>query len=67
MFDLAPQMPPVDWSKALAHLPEEDIIKAVDGPKGIFADAHAGVDRRRDDQAHAERSGLVSGGLWHDG
>ena len=37
MFDLAPQMPPVDWSKALQHLPEMDIIKAVGGPKGIFA------------------------------
>ncbi|REJ79223.1 MAG: CocE/NonD family hydrolase [Acidobacteria bacterium] len=38
MFDLAPQMPPVDWSKALAHLPVQDIHKAVDAPKGIFAD-----------------------------
>jgi predicted acyl esterase len=37
-FDLAQQLPPVDWSKALAHLPEMDIIKAVDGPRGIFAD-----------------------------
>jgi hypothetical protein len=37
-FDLAQQLPPVDWSKALAHLPEMDIIKAVDGPHGIFAD-----------------------------
>ena len=37
-FDLAQQAPPVDWSKALAHLPEMDIIKAVDGPHGIFAD-----------------------------
>src|SRR5215469_12174761 len=38
MFDLAPQMPPVDWSKALQHLPEIDIIKDVKGPPGIFAD-----------------------------
>src|SRR5581483_3159677 len=38
MFDLAPQMPPVDWSKALAHLPVMDIIKSVDGPTGIYAD-----------------------------
>src|SRR4029079_5610186 len=38
-FNLAEQAPPVDWSKALTHLPEMDIIKAVDGPKGIFADA----------------------------
>jgi putative CocE/NonD family hydrolase len=38
MFDLAPQMPPVDWAKAFQHLPEKDIIAAVDGPKGIYAD-----------------------------
>ena len=38
LFDLAPQMPPVDWSKALWHLPERDILRAVDGPRGIFAD-----------------------------
>ena len=38
-FDLAQQQPSVDWSKALRHLPEQDIIKAVDGPHGIFADA----------------------------
>jgi putative CocE/NonD family hydrolase len=37
-FDLAQQQPPVDWSQALRRLPEIDIIKAVDGPKGIFAD-----------------------------
>src|SRR5205085_2715824 len=35
MFDLAPQMPPVDWDQALRHLPEMDIIKAVGGPTGI--------------------------------
>jgi putative CocE/NonD family hydrolase len=66
MFDLAPQMPPVDWSKALRHLPVEDIIKAVDGPKGIFAD-HMPVDtggamiqRAPNDPAWDK------GGLWHD-
>ena len=32
LFDLAPQMPPVDWSKALAHLPVQDILKNVNGP-----------------------------------
>src|ERR1700750_872405 len=37
-FDFAHQTPPVDWSQALRHLPEIDILKAVDGPKGIFAD-----------------------------
>jgi uncharacterized protein len=37
-FDLAQQLPPVDWSKGLAHLPEMDIISAVNGPHGVFAD-----------------------------
>jgi uncharacterized protein len=37
MFDLDPQMPPVDWDKAFWHLPENDIIKSIDGPAGIFA------------------------------
>lgn len=66
MFDLAPQMPPVDWSKALRHLPAMDIIKAVEGPLGIFAD-HMPVDtggamirRAPNDPA------WYKGGLWHD-
>ena len=66
-FDLAPQMPPVDWSKALRHLPEMDIIKAVDGPHGIFADRDGGGHRRRHDQARRPtiRPGIAAG-LWHD-
>jgi len=36
-FDLAQHQPPVDWAKALWHLPEQDIItKAAGGPAGIF-------------------------------
>ncbi len=38
-FDLAQQSPPVDWSAALTHLPEQDILRAVGGPVGIFADS----------------------------
>ena len=38
MFDLAPAMPPVDWAKAFEHLPEQEIISAVGGPKGIYSD-----------------------------
>ena len=37
-FDLSPQLPTVDWSKALRHLPVQDILAAVDAPHGIFAD-----------------------------
>ena len=37
-WDLAAHTPPVDWSKAYWILPLQDIIKAVGGPKGVFAD-----------------------------
>jgi putative CocE/NonD family hydrolase len=66
MFDLAPQMPPVDWSKALGHLPVADIIKAAGGPKGIFSDrmevgtGGAMIKRTPNDPA------WYRGGLWHD-
>ncbi|HEX2270249.1 MAG TPA: CocE/NonD family hydrolase [Pyrinomonadaceae bacterium] len=65
-FDLAPQLPPVDWSKALRHLPVKDIMKAIDGPKGIFADRMpvptrgAMIEREPNDPA------WYKGGLWHD-
>ena len=66
MFDLAAHMPVVDWSKALAHLPEMDIIKAVDGPHGIYADNMAvdtgGAMIRRTPNDPA----WYKGGLWHD-
>ena len=65
-FDLAQQLPPVDWSQALRHLPEMDIIKAVDGPHGIFADempvdtGGAMIKRAPNDPA------WYKGGLFHD-
>jgi uncharacterized protein len=66
LFDLAPQMPPVDWSEALAHLPVMDVIKSVDGPTGIYADrmevstGGAMIKRTPNDPA------WYRGGLWHD-
>ena len=65
-FDLAQQLPPVDWAKALRHLPEMDIIKAVDGPRGIFANnmpvptEGAMIERTPNSPA------WYAGGLWHD-
>ncbi len=38
LFDLAPQLPAVDWAKAFTHLPEKDIISNIGGPRGIFSD-----------------------------
>jgi uncharacterized protein len=64
MFDLAPQMPPIDWAKAYEHLPEKDIIAAVDGPRGIYADkmpnttGGAMIERTPNDPAWRK------GGLW---
>jgi hypothetical protein len=66
LFDLAPQMPQVDWSKALTHLPVMDILKAVDGPEGVYADrmevstGGAMIKRTPNDPA------WYRGGLWHD-
>ena len=66
MFDLAAQMPPVDWSQALRYLPVVDIIQAVNGPHGIFADraevstGGAMIKRTPNDPA------WYRGGLWHD-
>ncbi len=65
-FDLAPQLPQVDWSKALRHLPVKDIMKAAGGPNGIFADrmpvetGGAMIEREPNDRA------WYKGGLWHD-
>ena len=65
-FDLAQQLPRVDWSNALRHLPVMDIMKAVDGPRGIFADempvdtGGAMIKRAPNDPA------WYKGGLWHD-
>ncbi len=64
MFDLAPQMPPVDWAKAFEHLPEKDFIAAVGGPKGIFSDkmpnttGGAMIERTPNDPAWRK------GGIW---
>jgi putative CocE/NonD family hydrolase len=65
-FDLAQQAPPVDWAEALRHLPEQDILKHVDGPHGIFADkmpvdtGGAMIQREPNDPA------WYKGGLYHD-
>jgi putative CocE/NonD family hydrolase len=66
LFDLAPQNPPVDWGKALEHLPVQDIIKNVDGPRGIFADAMPVATGGRMIQRAPNDPAWYKGGLWHD-
>jgi len=35
-YDLAPEMPSVDWNKALEHLPIDNMMKSVEGPEGLY-------------------------------
>ncbi|HEY2547053.1 MAG TPA: CocE/NonD family hydrolase [Candidatus Acidoferrum sp.] len=65
-FDLAQQLPPVDWSKALWHLPEQDILKAVDAPHGIYADAMPVPTGGRMIQRAPNDPAWYKGGLYHD-
>jgi uncharacterized protein len=65
-FDLAQQMPRVDWLEAFKHLPEQDIIKAVDGPHGIFADSEPVATGGRMIQRTPNDPAWYRGGLFHD-
>ena len=65
-FDLAPEMPSVDWSRALWHLPVEDILRNFDGPKGIFADPAPVATGGRMIQRAPDDPAWYRGGLYHD-
>ena len=65
-FDLAQQLPPVDWDKALRHLPVQDILKEVDGPHGVFADKMPVDTGGRMIQRAPNDPAWYKGGLWHD-
>jgi putative CocE/NonD family hydrolase len=65
-FDLAQHLPPVDWSQALWHLPVQDILKAVDAPHGIFADAMPVETGGRMIQRAPNDPAWYHGGLYHD-
>jgi predicted acyl esterase len=66
MFDLDSQPPEPNWDKAFWTLPEKDIMKAVGGPKGIFADA-MDVPTGGNMIARTPNSAAwYKGGLWHD-
>jgi len=65
-FDLAPQIPQVDWSQALWHLPVQDILKAVDGQRGIFSDPAPVPTGGRMVQRAPNDPAWYKGGLFHD-
>ncbi len=65
-FDLAPEMPRVDWKKAFWHLPVMDIMRHVDGPEGIFADPAPVATGGRMIQRTPNDPAWYKGGLYHD-
>jgi putative CocE/NonD family hydrolase len=65
-FDLAQHLPAVDWSKVLWHLPVQDILKSVDAPHGIFADAMPVETGGRMIQRAPNDPAWYRGGLYHD-
>ena len=65
-FDLAQHLPPVDWSKALWHLPVQDIIKNVDGPRGIFETSMPVETGGKMIQRAPNDPAWYRGGLYHD-
>ncbi len=65
-YDLAAQMPPVDWDVALRHLPVQDILRNVNGPRGIFADAAPVATGGRMIQRTPNDPAWYKGGLYHD-
>jgi uncharacterized protein len=66
LFDLAPQMPSVDWSQGLRHLPVRDIISNVEGPRGVFADSMPVATGGRMIQRTPNDPAWYRGGLYHD-
>lgn len=56
-YDLVPEMPKVDWAEGLRHLPVQDIIKNVNGSKGVYDKM---IVRKPNDPA------WYKGGLYHD-
>jgi hypothetical protein len=65
-FDLAPEMPRVDWPEAIWHLPLEDLMRSVNGPEGVFADSAPVATGGRMIQRTPNDPAWYRGGLYHD-
>jgi predicted acyl esterase len=65
-WDLSARMPPVDWSKAFWILPVQDILRAVGGPKGVFAFSMPVATGGRMIQRTPNDPSWYRGALFHD-
>ena len=64
-YDLSAHPPTVDWGNALRHLPEKEMLAALDGSHGIYADTTPSgkpgmITRTPNDPS------WYQGGLWND-
>ncbi len=64
LFDLAPQLPPVDWAQAFTHLPEKDIISNIGGPRGIFSNVMTNTSGGNMIARTPNDPAWRKGGLW---
>ncbi len=65
-FDLGAQAPLENWPEAFRHLPEQDMLKAVGGEPGIFADSEPNVTGGRMIQRTPNDPAWRRGGLYQD-
>ena len=66
-WDLAAHFPPVDWwHKGYWILPVQDILKSLDGPRGVFADSMPVATGGRMIQRTPNDSAWYRGALYHD-
>lgn len=65
-FDLAQQLPRIDWAQALWHLPMQDILEAVDGPRGVYADRMPVATGGEMIKRTPNDPRWYKGGLYHD-
>jgi hypothetical protein len=65
-FDLAAHESPVDWTKVIWHLPENDILKSIGAGDGIFASVTPGVTHGNMIARTPNDPAWYKGGLWND-
>jgi predicted acyl esterase len=65
-FDLGAAAPIGHWPTAFSHLPEQDMLKSIDGEPGIFADSEPNVTGGRMIQRTPGDPAWALGGLYRD-
>ena len=66
LFDLAQPRSPVSWAEHSFHLPMQDLLSSLDGPRGVFADEMPVATGGRMIQRAPNDPAWYRGGLWHD-